>query len=673
MKLLRALACALCLIVLMIEGPSGVLAQVGEPPVVDILGKPDSISSPPFASVMLSVVERATGRIIDDLSDANFAVRISDEDVRHAAVLDTTGLAVVMVIDRGGIARKNDPRIGSAVDLAAGLLGMLTLDASPTADMVALIGIRGQEAGGLTPAVSFTDYDPVAISNEFDGLLTEVVDETTPLYEGIDRAISWIVANPDAGIQEKLASRRRVVFVFSDGIDRNFSDESHEALIVDRASKNDILIYAVQLTTQGRTTESDSLNAMATQTGGTYFVDTPDTHEVVLAHFRDIMTQRQAYRVSFPVIRPQGEYQVQVRVVDTAAGSASDTEFVISRLQRAGLVLFAPSASAVTVPYSVDAEGFVATAVPLSAQVTVKDGAPRDLEEIAYFANEQRIGVSSAAPEYTFTWDVTNLERPSSEAITRTYTLIARATDPYLDEVIQSEPVDVRIIWEQQEETLKTVTEDVTKSVSQTWWVFPIFGLLGLGLIVLTVLLVRTRGQIAQKAIHSTSVAIKGVTQRLGSGGALPPAMGKLSVIQGPRAGTEFRLSSTTVKVGRDPQLNDFALNDQFVSNPHFSVIQEGEQCFVRDEGSTNRTRLNGAVIPPHQRLPLLPDAILEVGQTRLQYKRLGGATRYLGSGQAASTVGGQDLSPTRMASGPTRAQDSARTEAVADARKKRP
>ncbi len=40
--------------------------------------------------------------------------------------------------------------------------------------------------------------------------------------------------------QDKLADRRCVIFIFSDGIDRDFSDESHEALIVDRANKNDI-------------------------------------------------------------------------------------------------------------------------------------------------------------------------------------------------------------------------------------------------------------------------------------------------------------------------------------------------------------------------------------------------------------------------------------------------
>jgi len=383
----------------------------------------------------------------------------------------------------------------------------------------------------------------------------------------------------------------------------------------------------------------------------------------VKARFQDVITQRQAYSINFPVIRPAGEYRVEVRVVNAPGGSASDSDTVISRLQRLGLTLVTPSSLTATVSYSKEAESFITTELPLAVNVVVKDGAPRDPAEVVYYANERRMGTSTATPDYAFTWDVTGLETPSDEPITRTYTLVARSSDPYLDEMIQTDPVEVQIIWEEREATLKTVTEDVTRSASQMWWIFPIFGILGLGLLVVVVLLVRTRGQLARKVVQNTTVAIKGVTQRLGGGGTLPPAAGKLVVLQGPRAGTEYRLSSSAVKVGRDPQINDFPLNDQYVSNPHLSVLQEGERCYVQDEGSTNRTRLNGVVLPPHQRQLLAPDAILELGQTRLQYKRLGGATRVLGSGQTVSGSGDQGSAPTRMAMGTTHPGEAPKTE----------
>lgn len=663
MKLRVALMVVLCLAVVLVQDSPVALAQGDAPPVVDILGRPDTLSHPPLAFLAVSVVDRKSGRIIEGLDASNFDVRVSEEAVEPTVKLNSTGLAAVMVIDRGGIARSNDPRMGYAVDLASTLLGLLSLDGSPNADMAALIGIRGQDAGGLTPLVPFTDYDPVAISNEFDALRTEVVDETTPLYEGIDRAISWIVENPDASIQDKLADRRCVIFVFSDGIDRDFSDESHEALIVDRANKNDVLIYAVQMTTEGRTTESDSLNAMAVQTGGTYFVDSPETHEEVKVRLQDVVTQRQAYSISFPVIRPAGEYRVEIRVVDAPGGSASNSDTVISRLQRLGLKFITPSSFNATVSYSQDAESFITTELPLAVEVVVKDGAPRDPVEVVYYANERRIGASAAVPDYAFTWDVTGLETPSDEPITRTYTLIARSSDPYLDEMIETEPMEVQIVWEGREATIKTITEDVMRSASQMWWVFPIFGILGLGLLIVVALLVRTRSQLARKVVQNTTVAIKGVTQRLGGGGALPPAAGKLVVLQGPRVGTEFRLSSNAVKIGRDPQINDFALNDGYVSNPHLSVFLEGDRCYVQDEGSTNRTRLNGVVLPPHQRQLLAPDAILELGQTRLQYKRLGGATRVLRPGQTSSGAGDQGSAPTQMAMGSTALGEAPRAE----------
>ncbi len=90
--------------------------------------------------------------------------------------------------------------------------------------------------------------------------------------------------------------------------------------------------------------------------------------------------------------------------------------------------------------------------------------------------------------------------------------------------------------------------------------------------------------------------------------------------------------------------------------------MEEGGRFFIQDEGSTNRTRVNGVVIPPHQRQPLPPDAIIEVGQTRLHLKRLGGATRMLSGGEVGqgATRRAQAQPPTQVSSGDaTRRRDS--------------
>jgi pSer/pThr/pTyr-binding forkhead associated (FHA) protein len=112
------------------------------------------------------------------------------------------------------------------------------------------------------------------------------------------------------------------------------------------------------------------------------------------------------------------------------------------------------------------------------------------------------------------------------------------------------------------------------------------------------------------------------------------------------------------VKVGRDPQFCDFALYDEFASNPHFSITLEQTQFFITDEGSTNGTRVSGAPLQPHQRVLLQPDAIIEVGQTRLQFKRLGGTTRQLDAQPAPPPEPAQrSHPPTQLAPPPGVAQ----------------
>jgi pSer/pThr/pTyr-binding forkhead associated (FHA) protein len=157
----------------------------------------------------------------------------------------------------------------------------------------------------------------------------------------------------------------------------------------------------------------------------------------------------------------------------------------------------------------------------------------------------------------------------------------------------------------------------------------------------------------AQQAVSSTTQALKGVTKQLS--GASKRAPGKLVILQGANVGKEFRLATQMVKVGRDPQFCDFALYDEYASNPHFSIQMEQNKFFITDEGSTNGTRLNGRPLQPQQRVPLQPDAIIEVGQTRLQFKRLGGTTRQIGQRQPSAGAGGQAGAPQQQRGGPTK------------------
>ena len=590
----------------------------GSGPVVDILGKPDSSTDPPNVYAYVSVVNPDTGRVVDELSADNFAVQVSEEDVETEIELDTTGVAVVMVIDRGGIARSNDSRIGDAVNLADSLLGKLDVDGSASADMVGLIGIRGREDGGLTPLVEFTDYDPNAVSNQFDALRTEIVNEVTPLYDGIDQAIEWITENPHSDIQDKLTHRRPIIVVFSDGIDNRFSSESHETIIINKCTENNILLYAVRM--GGGPTDSDNLEALATQTNGLYVTHTDDTHEEVLSLFDDIVTQRQAYRLTFPLLRPKGDYQVNIQVLDTGIGDGSGKETVSSRLQMPQIRLSSDEAT-YTVPYSHTPR----VEIQLSVELTYPDGIEREPTAVRFYRNGVLVATSTDAP-FTASWDATDYITQTTEEKSEDFTFIVEADGAYLNEAMTSAPVNVHVEWEPLPPP--TPSQTLVKWLLTYWWLLLILALMALGLLILLILLLRTRSELAQKVVTRTTGVLKGFTKRLGTTPQRAP--GKLVVIQGANVGKEFRLSAQVIKAGRDPQFCDFALYDEYASNPHFSIQLDQTQFFITDEGSTNGTRVNGAPIPPHQRMLLQPDAIIEVGQTRLQFKRMGGTTRQL-------------------------------------------
>jgi pSer/pThr/pTyr-binding forkhead associated (FHA) protein len=179
---------------------------------------------------------------------------------------------------------------------------------------------------------------------------------------------------------------------------------------------------------------------------------------------------------------------------------------------------------------------------------------------------------------------------------------------------------------------------EIEEEVKQNWWQILVFAAMFLALAIVLLILLRTRSELAKKVVKGATGMLKGVTRPLSAASKQTP--GKLVIQQGANIGREYRIGAQVVKVGRDPQFSDFALFDDFVSNPHFSIHMEGMQFYITDEGSTNGTRLNGIALPPHQRTPLAPDAVIEVGQIRLQFKQIGLATRPLEERAAGRPAG---------------------------------
>lgn len=620
-------------------------------PLMLIQGAPDAASAPPEVKTYVSVINPTTAASIEGLTAADFSLSESDTGVSGVlASYETVGLAVVIVVDRGGISAAGDPRIKQATSLANALVDRLSVTNVDSDDIVAVVGVG--EKGVLQPEENFTLPPSVDTNRVRNALLTmegETVKGWTPLYDGLNEALRLLIENPDVGIRQALSHRRKVIVVFSDGIDKEYSDEAREFDIISKANEQGISLYAVGMarTNQALTGERN-LVRLTTQTQGLYLLrKNADSETEIKAFFDRLVTQRQQYLLRYTTHQLKSTYLLKVIVNTPDLGSAEQTASFASVLEQPKVVMEQPTTGMTfTVPFSQTTRGPEPFFIALRAQVTFPDGVTENrVTEVRYFANGNLIGSGTVGPDFAFDWPVSLLVTPTTEAVVEQYTLTAGGVDALTGQALKTgDPVKIEVTWEWEE---PPVTERLLSWVRGNWWLLLILVVLGVGMIVLLILLISTRGKIATQAVKATTSALKGMTQRLGT---QPPAPGKLVVVQGANMGREFRLTGPVVKVGRDPQFSDFALYDEFVSNPHFTITMDQTQFFITDEGSTNGTRVNGVPIPPRQRMLLQPEAIIEVGQTRLQFKRLGGTTRQLGAGDPAQPGGPLPYPPTQVA-----------------------
>jgi hypothetical protein len=123
------------------------------------------------------------------------------------------------------------------------------------------------------------------------------------------------------------------------------------------------------------------------------------------------------------------------------------------------------------------------------------------------------------------------------------------------------------------------------------------------------------RGTVANESI----VLAPGEASALGlgrRGGA-----GELVVVRSPnlRQGERFPLDAAALTIGRADD-NDLALRgDQYASAQHARIEPRGADVWVEDDGSTNGTYLNGALVEAPERLS--PGDVVRVGETELRYE----------------------------------------------------
>ena len=507
---LMLVACVMVLIL-----PGTVLSQDPERrPAIAVLGEAEV--DPPNASAYVSAIDPDTNAAYIDLATDRFMVELSGRDVPPGDIdLEgvKTGLAAVLVVDRGGISRQGDERIYNAVITLQYMIDLLlNVDGSEGADMVALIGIRDEGHGGLTPFVNFTDSDEASVLGGLESMLAEAVPESTPLYDGVDMAIDLITENPDPEVQDKLAHRRPVIFLASDGIEPGKSDKAHEAVIVSRCLEHGIPIYAIEMV-QARPQRAPGMALFAKQTNGFsypyYGREDAETLQITTDLLTAIATQRQAYKVTFPVRLYAGAYRARVRIADLGETAEFD---VSSRLLPPQIELGSPEGgNAYIVRYSEDQGAYAPAPVGLSAQIRPTDGVDRYPDEVRYFADGKHVATGTIPPAFQAEWDMAQVYAPAPYVRAENWTLTAEVDDPYLNTRVGSLPVTVRISWEpspqgavppdldQTPEPTNVAPppapdgpcwDDPAECVAQNWWV-PLLAVLAIAFLVLLVLVLR--------------------------------------------------------------------------------------------------------------------------------------------------------------------------------------
>jgi len=74
-----------------------------------------------------------------------------------------------------------------------------------------------------------------------------------------------------------------------------------------------------------------------------------------------------------------------------------------------------------------------------------------------------------------------------------------------------------------------------------------------------------------------------------------------------------FSIQKSDVVIGRNEDA-DLSLHYPFISGQHFTLLQDGNQFFITDLGSTNGTFVNNKLLPPKISTPIFDKAIIRIG-----------------------------------------------------------
>lgn len=605
---------------------------------VTVNGEPRLVDGQVEAFVSVNTVGGAVVNIPPDsfiVKEDNRQVPLEELRIEPVAA----GIGLVILVDRGGIAAQNgcqgptgQLRIGEVKTMTTDLVNSLVIQVEGAADdMAAVVGIGDEDSSGtvvFSPDVNFS-YNPVDRNlalNELESLdaaenLLPNQTITTPLYEGLYRALNLLAENSDPTLRAALATRQNMIIVFSDGIDQDYSDDVVESDILRIASVNNVIIHTMGMACRdGSRLVENTLRRLATNSRGFYWRHgSMEEHVMAVAGLQNLLTYRQQYVVRFPSRLSSGTHRLSVQVV-TERGADEDSVDFVSALQKPTFSLMGPANG-----YSLSEDDATATTLPVTATVEFGDGVSRDV--LVQFAVNGTAVFTTTTPPYRYDWDLSGMGIGD-------HVLRVTATDSQLGESWQEERT-IRITavpTPTPEPVIPGPTPSATGNLAI--WAIPVLVAL---VILLFILLYQTRSGFKQTVVAGVrnvrSATVK-LTQKLGPP---QPTLAKLIVARGPNHGEEYRLTEEVTRFGREADRCDKIIPGAYVSSLHFSIMYNAQQriFYVMDHRSTNGTYLNRQLLPPetYQHLPF--GSTISIGQNHeveLLFQPVMRTTRVLGS-----------------------------------------
>lgn len=532
----------------------------------------------PVSQIYFSVND-VDGSAITDLQTAEFELYENDVPIPSFDVITVEHpLLIGVVIDSAASFKSwegNAPRVDHAKEVTRWLVAPQYERLLPD-DEVAIFAFQ---AGEPVRLVDFT-YDHQLVLDQGITTVSTNGNNYTALFDILRQAIGETATRAGA--------RRRVLIVFSDGIDSTSAVDVDR--VIQQAQEAHLLIYTVGMgpnlapDIQG----SAFLRRLADETGGKYLWYRPGRAEAevgVLTLLDDLVMQRGGYKLTYTSNQYEGNPNIKL-VVERSAATAEDTAtFEVP-----------PLPPVVTI----DAiqQGEILTGI-VDVQPSVAR-AQRELDRVEYRIDDELVFTSRSAP-WIFEWDTRDYANSSIDYEEHTLSVVV------CDLAQQcSEPYQLLVGTRLPQPTptpMPLPTSTVVTTESQTISMVSIASLIvSLAALVLIIIYMRRGGgkavgRVVQEVRRKTRVWMS-QTKIFGAAGGETNHVPTLTVVSEVENGKRFPLEGRVLFLGRDTERADVVFEwDDYISRRHAKLAQEGEQWYLWDMGSANRTWLNQSIV----------------------------------------------------------------------------